>query len=804
MESWRKPRNLASALLATTVLGGMPVMAEETAQVGLETVTVTAQKMGEQDLQKVPLSIAVLDSDKLEELHVSDFRDFVRFLPSVSFTAGGQGSSGGPGQATISMRGVTNGADGNHSGPLPTVGVYLDELPITTIGGTLDVPAYDLQQVEALAGPQGTLFGASSEAGTIRLITNQPDATKFEAGYELEGNNVSGGSFGYGLRGFVNVPIDDHTAIRLVAWDEHDAGYIDNVHGTRTYPTAGITIDNASAVRKDYNYTDKLGARMALGIDLDDNWTITPSVIGQIEKSNGIGGFDPSLGDLKVSHYFPEFSKDHWYQAALTITGKIGNLELTYAGGYMDRRGSGESDYTDYTFWYDTLAGYYFTDNSGNAVDSSQYILYKDQYTKWTNELRLSSPADGRLRWVVGLFHQRQVHNILQDYKVDNLGSNFWIPGWPKTLWLTDQQRIDRDLAAFGQVTYDILPNLSLTAGLRVFDATNKLEGFFGLADTISSHTGVANCAKPLVPSRFGGPCTNVNKHVYEWGETHKFNLQWQIDDADMLYATYSTGFRPGGVNRVGSLPPYQSDSLTNYEIGWKTSWFNNTIRWNGAAYWEDWDNFQFAFLGLNSLTQIANAGAARIQGVESDVTWQVDDAFTITTSGAYNYARLTKVYCGDLDPATGALDTTCPNGTYAYPPNAPKGTVLPSTPRFKGNITGRYEFDLLSLKSHLQGSLVYQTSAYPDLRIQAPSPATGLEIPIRQVLGKMPAYATFDFAFGVAKDDLSLDFAVQNLFDERGQIYRYAYCTTQICGYQPYVLPTKPRFISLTLSQKF
>jgi len=804
MKCWRKPRNLASALLATTVLGGMPVLAEETAQVGLETVTVSAQKLGEQDLQKVPVSIAVLDAAKLEELHVSDFRDFVRFLPSVSFTAGGQGSSGGPGQATISMRGVTNGADGNHSGPLPTVGVYLDELPITTIGGTLDVPAYDLQRVEALAGPQGTLFGASSEAGTIRLITNQPDADKFEAGYELEGNNVANGGFGYGLRGFVNLPIDDHTAIRLVAWDEHDAGYIDNVHGTRTYPNAGFTVDNASVVRKDYNYTDKFGARLALGIDLDDNWTITPMVIGQIEKSNGIGGFDPSVGDLKVSHYFPEYSKDHWYQTALTITGKIGNLELTYAGGYMDRRGNGESDYTDYTFWYDTLAGYYFTDNSGHAVDSSQYILYKDQYTKWTNELRLSSPSDGRLRWVVGLVHQRQVHNILQDYKVDALGSDFWIPGWPKTLWLTDQQRIDRDLAAFGQVTYDILPTLSLTAGLRVFDATNKLEGFFGLADTISSHTGVANCAKPLVPSRFGGPCTNVNKHVYEWGETHKFNLQWQIDDADMLYATYSTGFRPGGINRVGSLPPYQSDSLTNYEIGWKTSWFNNTVRWNGAAYWEDWDNFQFAFLGLNSLTQIANAGAARIQGVESDITWLVDDAFTITTSGAYNYARLTKVYCGDLDPATGALDTSCPNANYPYPPDAPKGTVLPSTPRFKGNITGRYEFDLLSFKSHLQGSLVYQTSAYPDLRVQAPSPVTGVEVPIRQVLGKMPAYATVDMTFGIAKDNLGLDFAVQNLFDERGQIYRYAYCTTQVCGYQPYVLPTKPRFISITLSQKF
>lgn len=803
-QTFIKPRNLASALLATSVLGGLPAKAEETAAVGLETVTVSAQKVGEQDLQKVPVSITVLDSSRLEDLHVNDFRDFARFLPSVSFTAGGQGSSGGPGQATISMRGVTDGADGNHSGPLPTVGVYLDELPITTIGGTLDVPSYDLQRVEALAGPQGTLYGASSEAGTIRLITNKPDPSKFEAGYELEGNAVDHGGFGYGLRGFVNLPVDDHTAIRLVAWDEHDAGYIDNVHRTRTYPHAGFTTDNANAVKDDYNYTDKLGARLALGIDLDDTWTVTTTLMGQLEKSNGIAGYDPSIGDLKVAHLFPEYAKDHWYQAALTITGKIGNLDLTYATGYMDRRGSGSSDYTDYTFWYDTLAGYYFTDNSGNAVDSSQYILFKDQYTKWSNELRLSSPTDQRLRFVFGLFHERQAHNILQDYKVDALGSDFWIPGWPQTLWLTDQQRIDRDLAAFTEVSFDITPTLTFTAGARVFESRNSLEGFFGLADTISSHTGVANCSIPLVPDRFGGPCTNVNKHAYEWGETHKFNLQWQIDDTDMVYATYSTGFRPGGINRVATLPPYHSDSLDNYEIGWKTTWFNNTVRWNGAAYWEDWNNFQFAFLGLNSLTQIANAGSARIQGVESDVTWQISDSFMLYGAGSYNYARLTKVYCGDLDPVTGALDTTCPNATYPYPPNAPKGTALPSTPRFKGNLVGRYNFDILGLNAHLQGALVYQTSAYPDLRVQAPSPVTGAEVDIRQVLGKMPEFATFDIASGIQKDNWSVDFSVQNLFDERGQIYRYAYCTTQVCGYQPYILPTKPRFFSLTISQKF
>lgn len=374
-------------------------MAQETASGGLETVTVTATKVGEQDLQKVPVSIQVLDNERLEDLHVADFRDFARFLPSVSFTAGGQGSSGGPGQGTISMRGVTNGADGNHSGPLPTVGVYLDELPITTIGGTLDVPAYDLERVEVLAGPQGTLFGASSEAGTIRLLTNKPDPNTFAAGYEVEGNNVANGGFGYGLRGFVNIPLDDHVAIRLVGWDEHDAGYIDNVHGTRTYPSTGVTIDNAAFAKNDYNSADKLGGRAELGIELDENWVITPMIMGQLEKSNGIAGFDPSVGDLKVRHFFPEYFKDHWYQAGLTITGKVGDLDITYAGGYMDRRANGSSDYTDYTFWYDTLAGYYVTDNAGNPVDSSQHILANDQFTKLTNEVRLSSAAESRFRW---------------------------------------------------------------------------------------------------------------------------------------------------------------------------------------------------------------------------------------------------------------------------------------------------------------------------------------------------------------------------------------------------------------------
>ena len=134
------------------------------------------------------------------------------------------------------MRGIVSGNDGNHSGPLPTVGVYLDEQPITTIGVTLDMHIYDIDRVEVLSGPQGTLYGASSEAGTVRIITNKPDASGFSATYDVQGNTVSHGSQGYIAEGYVNVPVADNAAIRVVAWSEHDAGYIDNLNGTRTYP----------------------------------------------------------------------------------------------------------------------------------------------------------------------------------------------------------------------------------------------------------------------------------------------------------------------------------------------------------------------------------------------------------------------------------------------------------------------------------------------------------------------------------------------------------------------------------------
>jgi iron complex outermembrane receptor protein len=769
-----------SLLLASTMLTAVAAQAQTTPErVGLEEVVVTAQKRSE-NLQDVPVSIQALGTETLQQLQVSNFNDYVKYLPSVSF------QTTSPGFSNVYMRGVASGGDGNHSGPLPSVGIYLDEQPITTIQGALDVHVYDIARVEALAGPQGTLYGASSQAGTIRIITNKPDPTGFKAGYDLEVNSVAHGGMGHVEEGFVNLPLSDTVAIRLVGWNEQEAGYIDNALGTRTYPTSGVTINNANRAKKDYNDVYTKGARAALRIDLNENWTITPTVMGQVQKSDGLFAYDPQVGDLKVTHFYPESSKDRWVQAAMTIEGQISNLDVVYAGSFLKRDVDTNQDYSDYSFFYDTAFGYgaYWLDNAGNPTNPSQYIQGKDRYTKESHEFRISTPDDKKLRFVGGVFYQRQVHRITQRYKIDNLADDLEVPGFDDTLWLTQQRRIDRDTAAFGELSYDITDKLTATAGVRFFKSHNTLKGFYGFGTGYSSGTGVGACfTGETIPT---SPCTNLDKGVKENGHTPKVNLTYKIDPDKLVYLTYSKGFRPGGINRRSTLPPYTSDFLTNYEFGWKTSWFENRLRWNGAVYQEDWKGFQFALLGTNGLTEIKNAGQARVRGVESDVTWAVTHGWTINGSAAYTDAKLTKNYCGFID-ASGNPETNCSD------PQAPSGTALPITPKFKANLTSRYEFTLGDFDAHLQSSYVYQTGSWTDLRIVE-----------RGIIGRQKGYMVSDYSAGLGRNDWTVELFIKNAWDKRASLYRYAECAETVCGGQVYTVPNQPRLIGLKFGQKF
>ncbi|RYD61416.1 MAG: TonB-dependent receptor, partial [Sphingomonadales bacterium] len=411
---------LATLLAGTALTLSAPALSQDTgtpaaaASDDQNVIIVTAQKRA-QNLQDVPVAITALGTEKLAELGVNELEDAVKFLPSVTI------QTGGPGFSQVYFRGVASGENANHSTSQPTVGTYLDEMPITTIQGALDIHAYDLARIEALAGPQGTLYGASSMAGTIKLVTNPPDYSASYGAFDSEINAVAHGSIGGQVEGFYNARLSDSAALRVVAWYRHDAGYIDNVAGSRTYPTSGITQNNANLVQNDYNDVDTYGARAALGIELDDSWTIRPTVMGQIQESNGNFAQERSTavsGDLQTVQYNPEHSEDRWIQAALTIEGKIGNWDLVATGGHLWRSDEVSQDYSDYAFFYDSLYGYgaYFYDNSGALVNPNQYINAADKYRRWFGELRISSPQDNRLRLIAGLFAQRQQHDITQNY----------------------------------------------------------------------------------------------------------------------------------------------------------------------------------------------------------------------------------------------------------------------------------------------------------------------------------------------------------------------------------------------------
>ena len=226
----------------------------------------------------------------------------------------------------------------------PRSGTYLDEQPVTTIQGPLDIHIYDIARVESLAGPQGTLYGASSQAGTIHIITNKPDPSAFSASYDLEGNAVHDGSAGYMAEGYANIPLNDTVAVRVVGWYDQSAGYIDNIHCTRTFPSLDAatggngTVNNAAFAESNYNDVTTTGARAALRVELNDSWTATTTLMGQKQETDGFFGFDTALGECNVTHCYPEHTDDKWMQAALTVEGKIGNFDLVYAGAYLHRK----------------------------------------------------------------------------------------------------------------------------------------------------------------------------------------------------------------------------------------------------------------------------------------------------------------------------------------------------------------------------------------------------------------------------------------------------------------------------------
>ena len=822
------------------------------AEGGLQEVVVTAQKRTE-NLQDVPIAVEVLDTKKLEELNVANLDDYVKYSPSVAYVRGqGEGSNGEPGGSHVYIRGVVSGGDGNHSGSQPSVGTYLDEQPVTTIDGTVDVHIYDVARIEVLEGPQGTLYGASSESGTIRIISNKPDPTKFAAGFDLQGNKIDQGSGGWEAEGFINIPLSSIAAVRLVGWDQHDGGYISNVAGTnagacivngiRTFPTwdgqpssypavtpcpaPGVVgagaISNASSVRNDYNTADTKGGRGALKVDLGD-WTITPSIMAQNLTTEGFFAFDPTVGNMQLAHFGPESTADSWYQTALTVEGKLSDFDLVYSGGYMKRTSHTVAEYSDYSLFYDRVfgSGGYWLGNNGKPIMPEEFVIGGGYFEKWSHEIRLSTPDRYPVKATVGLFIQRQLHNISQLYTMPGYGytsvfggqynqptpnpngfaNALSIPGFENAIWLTDEQRVDRDKAAFAQVTWDITSQLALTGGIRRYSYDNSLQGFFGYSLGYNNLTGYSsgmdNCFAPA--STKYAPCTNLNATSSDNGWVPRVNLTYKFTPDVMVYATYSKGFRPGGVNRVstgGGAPiPYQPDYLKNYEVGWKTQWFDRHLRWNGALFWEDWQNFQFSFLVPPSITAIANGGNARIKGIENELQFLPTSNLSLSASFTLLDPVLTEAYCGTVGV------TSCQNQQTTMPflpggvwngPLAPAGTNLPVSPKFKGNVIARYTMNQMSWAPYGQAAFVYQTQVAPVL----------LQNEVK-VIGMQPAYGLLDLSAGVNHDNLNIEAFVTNATNKLAELSRFTQANP-VNDNQSYIIPAQPRTFGLKIAMRF
>ena len=805
-------------------------------------IVITATKR-EQFLQDVPMSVQALGTRKLDQLDISNFQDYSKQLPSVNFQTSQSGGT------IVYMRGIATGgaADGNHSGSLPTVGVYLDEQPVTTIGGALDVHIYDIARIESLAGPQGTLYGASSEAGTIRIITNKPDLSGTYGRVDGEINDVTHGAVGGKLEGMVNIPVAGHVAFRAVAFWERDAGFIDNVFGSRTYcgdPILsggkivgcvhnGFSANNQQFLKNNINDTTTYGGRAALKIDLDDNWTVTPTVMSQYYKQHGFYGFDPTLGDLNVQRFRgDEYRKDRFTQVALTIQGKISDFDLTYAGAYLDRPTYSLGDYTDYTDAYDAayeskggLANYdYYLDNAGKPIDPRQYIVGSEHFRKMSHEVRLATPSNWRVRALVGAFYQVQKNHIYQNYKVDNLADDLSVNGWPGTIWLTLQDRKDKDWALFGESEFDVTPKVTLIAGGRLFRYDNSLFGFAGFGknpafteengfppppNAAGGSSGYRRCLtvnglqllddenSPLAPGGVAGtPCTNVGNVVdgkavprqsKGSGFTHRLSARWKPSKGLMFYATWSRGFRPGGINRQPNAPPYAPDYLTNYELGWKTEF--GPLTWNGAVYHQIWKKFQFSFLGENSLTVVQNGRDARVNGIESDVSYS-HAGLSLNAAAAYTDAKTKQNICNSvLDPSADCSAA----GDWIV---TPSGTRLPVTPRFKVSGTARYTWAMGSGKAHVQGSVTHQSSSSADLRQDV-----GGGVNPNDAIGRIQGWTTVDAFAGYDWSRWTAELFVTNIFDKRNQLARFVECS--ICT-RSYVIPGRPRTIGLRLGTRF
>lgn len=598
----------------------------------LQEVVVTAEKRSE-TIQEVPLSVTAYTGDALQQQGITSLGDLGSEIAGVSE------KNSGPGQTEFEMRGVASSG-----GQFPTVGVYLDDTPVTPPASAqlgkvvIDPSLYDLNRVEVLRGPQGTLYGEGSMGGTIRLITNQPDTTAFAMSGEVTGSGTQGAGANYGANVMLNIPlVSDTVALRLVATDEYTAGWIDRIVES-PFPeesnggfTRGNVLTAPVAMRfSDVNWERLQGARAELLAQPTERLTISASFLDQRITQGGWNYADAPPGVGEEAHYQPfdvsEPYSDTFSLASLTIKYDFDGFEITSATGEY-RRGTHLAQ--DSTETIQDFFGAIF--GLGDLPYSAVGPLgtYSEDWTsQTTEELRITSTGSGPFQWLIGGFYQ--------DFSsADDVGTNTPGPVVDELFGVPSLYDIDyltrfKQFAGFGEASYNFFDALKLTAGLRYYSyKTNEF---------LAESGGIPNGS--LIPTTFNEPASDS-------GVNPKINLSHRWGENLTVYAQAVKGSRPGGGNTPAPAvctpvpPQYNPDSLWSYELGEKAQLLDRRLTLNSAVYYEDWSGIQQTVAEPCGFTYVTNVGKTEVRGGEIELAARVTPYLTLSTAGGYTDARI-------------------------------------------------------------------------------------------------------------------------------------------------------------------
>ncbi|HEX4239995.1 MAG TPA: TonB-dependent receptor [Steroidobacteraceae bacterium] len=841
--------------------------AADTSLDSIQEITVTAQRRSE-SIQNVPITIQALTAETLNQLSVETFDDYVRYLPNVT------APTNGPGQGNIFMRGLSVGSAGSQSsgsiGGFPNVAIYLDDQSGQLPARNLDVYAADLERIEVLEGPQGTLFGAGAQAGVVRYITNKPKLNTTEANFEAGYGITAGGDPNTDLSAVINLPlISDTLAVRALIYSDRRGGYIDNVPGTFTrkdtdlgiyyahnpgggVPAGSPSINNNAIAGNNINPVTYTGTRVEALYQINDDWNVLVSQSYQNMDSEGVFYQMPDASDgaqlkpLEVTLFNNSYDKDKFENTAWTLNGKIGPIKAVYTGGYLVRHVDQVGDYTnyargvyaDYYQCYGPGTGYAV---NGGAGDPNLKSTCFSPSTTWreternehlSNEFRFSTPDDWRTRGIVGAFFEnntlfdqtdwlyRTVPTCTSNAAPGDLGNSGCftnvgtVPGTSvenpgqqndNVAFFEDTTRQVKQTAFFGSIDFDIIPKvLTITAGTRHYNFDEYFRG------------SVASSFYCFEQGIIAGGClndsTNLNAKdlsTKESGFKSRGNITWHVTPDVMIYATWSQGFRPGGFNRTGGsyingatcagsshikgpdllnqfcIPQtYQSDDLTNKEIGWKTEFMDHRFQWNGALYQENWNNVQTGFFDpgeTGNLTFGTNGQDFRIRGIETSVVAVVLPGLTVQAASAWNQSEQTNSpSLMDTNPASvnfGKPITEACGGTPGHvtcsPLNnlfGPIGGPSANSPPIQFNARIRYEWSASDYNYFVQAGATHQGHSFSQAGSNPSLSASGVNTTVLRF--ENPAYSTFDASVGVAKDKWTAHIYGQNLANSNASVF--------------------------------